>query len=152
MRSVHRITMVVVVLTLAFAFGASAKPTPAPAHHPEYLHALADLRTARAYIATPDSGELHQQEKDAIEQIDKAIGEIKAAAIDDGKDINDHPGIDTHLRWIARLNKAAALLNKAHDNCAKEEDDPASQGLQGRALKHIGQARKFVEQAIALEQ
>jgi hypothetical protein len=150
MRSLYRIAVAASVLGLAFAFGASA--TPAPARHPEYLHALTELRTARAYLARPDSGELHQQEKDAIEEIDKAIGEIKGAAIDDGKDINDHPGLDSHLGWIGRLNKAAALLTKAHDDAAKEEDDASSQGLQARAVEHIGKARKFVEQAIALEQ
>lgn len=133
-----------------FAIGTNAKP--APARHPSYLHALADLRYARAYIAHPDSGEMHDAEKAAIDEIDKAIGEIKAAAIDDGKNLDDHPGIDTHLRWIGRLNKAAELLDKAHDDVAKEEDDASAQGLQARALEHIGKAHRHVEEAIALEQ
>jgi hypothetical protein len=151
MKSVCRLTLAL-ALAMAMAWGIHAMPAPASPRHPEYLHALADLRTARAYIANPDSGVMHEQEKNAIDEIDRAIAEIKAAAIDDGKDLNDHPGIDSHLRWIGRLNKAAVLLNKAHDDCAKEEDDAAAQGLQGRALDHIAKARRFVEQAIALEQ
>ncbi len=141
---------VLVVMTLALVF--SAKATPAPQRHPAYLHALADLRHARAYLAHPDSGEMHDAERNAIDEIDKAIAEIKAAAIDDRKNLEDYPGLDSHLRWVGRLNKAAALLDKAHDDVAKEEDDAAAQGLQERVLGHIGKAHKHVEEAISLEQ
>jgi len=133
---------------LAFAFA----PRAVAADHPGYLHALNDLRTARAHLQNPDSGVLHEQEKNAVEEIDKAIGEIKAAAIDDGKNINDHGGVDVHLKWVGHLNKAAELLKKAHDDVAKEEDNAAAQGLQARALDHIAKASRFVQQAIALEQ
>ena len=63
------------------------------------------MRAARALIAHPDSGELHDQEKNALAEIDAAIAELKSVA-DDGKGVDDHPGIDTHARWIPRLNKA----------------------------------------------
>jgi hypothetical protein len=145
-----QLTVTVFALALALVFSASAKP--APDRHPAYLRALADLRYARAYLAHPDSGELRDPEKNAIDEIDKAIGEIKAASIDDGKNIDDHPGLDSHLPWIGRLNKAASLLDKAHDDTAKEEDDAAAQGLQARVLGHIGKAHKHVEEAISLEQ
>jgi len=150
MNALHKIAAIafVAVFTLASAVAAN----PAPARHPAYLRALADLREARAYIEHPDSGELHEQEKNAITEIDRAIAEIKAASIDDGKNLSDHPGVDTHLRWIGRLNKGAKLLDKAHEDVAKEEDDALAQGLQGRALDHIAKARRLVEQAIALEQ
>jgi hypothetical protein len=71
-------------------------------------------------IANPDSGQIHDPERQAMEEIDAAIREIKAAAIDDGKDLNDHPGVDPHLPWIPRLNKAAKVLDQAHDEVAKE--------------------------------
>jgi hypothetical protein len=140
---------VLVVMTLALVF--SAKATPAPDRHPAYLHALADLRHARAYLAHPDSGELKDPEKNAIAEIDEAIAEIRSAA-DDGKSLEDHPGLDSHLRWVGRLNKAASLLNKAHDDAAKEEDNASAEGLQARVLGHIGKAHKHVEEAISLEQ
>lgn len=113
------------VATLALVFSASAKP--APDRHPAYLHALGNLRHARAYLAHPDSGEMKDPERNAIAEIDEAIAEIRSAA-DDGKNLEDHPGLDSHLRWIGRLNKAADLLNKAHDDVAKEEDDASAQG------------------------
>jgi hypothetical protein len=144
------LTAAVFVMAVAFGLGADAKPVPE--RHGAYLHALADLRYARAYLAHPDSGELKDPEKNAIDEIDQAIGELRAASIDDGKNIDDHPGLDSRLRWIGRLNKAASLLDKAHDETAKEEDDAAAQGLQGRVLGHIGKAHKHVEEAISLEQ
>ncbi|HEY6903007.1 MAG TPA: hypothetical protein VI216_01775 [Candidatus Acidoferrales bacterium] len=137
------------VATLALVFSTSAKP--APDRHPAYLHALGNLRHARAYLAHPDSGEMKDPERNAIAEIDEAIAEIRSAA-DDGKSLEDHPGLDSHLRWIGRLNKAAALLDKAHDDVAKEEDDASAQGLQARILGHIGKAHKHVEEAISLEQ
>jgi hypothetical protein len=149
MKAAYRLA-IASVLALTLTFGAGAKP--APERHANYLHALVDLRFARALISNPDTGQIHDPERQAMEEIDAAIGELKAASIDDGKDLNDHPGIDSHLRWIPRLNKAAKVLDNAHDEAAKEEDDPSAQGLQGRILEHIGKARRHVEEAIATEQ
>lgn len=134
----------VIALFLALSLGA---PT-ASAKWDSYHSALGQLRSARALIEHPDSGELHDQEKNALAEIDAAIAEIKSVA-DDGKSLEDHPQVDTHARWIPRLNKAVEQLNKAHDNVSKEDD---TSGARERAVEHIGQARKFVTQAIALEQ
>jgi hypothetical protein len=122
----------------------------APQKHPAYLHALSDLRWARALLERPDGGELHQQEKDAVHEIDKAIDEIKHASIDDGKNLNDHPPVDAHLPWGGRLHKSLEMLDKAHKDVMQEEDDPAAQGLQMRAIEHIDKAHHHVEEAIAI--
>jgi hypothetical protein len=131
---------------LLFAVGASA----APQRHPGYLHALSDLRDARAHLQRPNGGALQQQEQDAIAEIDKAIHEIKAASIDDGKNIDDHAPVDEHLMWGGRLRRANQLLGKAADDVSKEEDNPEAQGLKHRALEHINLARRHVREAIAL--
>ena len=150
MKATQKFALAGFVMALAFASIASAKP--APDKHGSYLHALGNLRYARALISHPDSGVLHDPEKQAMEEIDRTIAELKAAGIDDGKGLDDHPGIDSHLRWIPRLNKAADVLNKAHDDVQKESDDAGSEGLQSRVLQHIGKAHDKVETAIALEQ
>src|SRR5512140_867828 len=63
-------------------------PPPPPAKHPAYLHALTDLRTARAFLERPANIVVKWDEKRAIKEIDDAIHQIKEAAIDDGKDIS----------------------------------------------------------------
>jgi hypothetical protein len=66
-----------------------------PGKHPYYLHALADLRGARWMLEhRPGDAAVSGQEDVGITEIDAAIREIKRAAIDDGKDINDHPKVD----------------------------------------------------------
>ena len=125
--------------------------TPAPGRdHPAYLHALTDLRTARAHLERPGGGELKEQERKAIHEIDDAIAEIKKAAIDDGKNLNDHPPVDAHIDWPGRLHRALELLDKAHNDVAHEEDNGFAQGLQARALEHIDKAHHHVEEAISV--
>jgi hypothetical protein len=117
-----------------------------PGHHPRYLHALSDLRHARACLDKLAMNEQRDElEQRAIEKIDDAINEIKRASIDDGKNLNDHPPIDTHLRRGDRYRKALELLDAAHRDVSLEEDDPQSQGLQGRIIAHIDQAHRIVE-------
>jgi hypothetical protein len=143
---------------IALSFAAAAFLLPfmsqslsAQGHHPAYLHALSDLRDARAELQSrPDGGVLHQEEKDAVEEINHAIDEIKKASIDDGKNINDHMHIDAHLPWTGRLHKAKDLLQSAQKDVTQEEDNPATQGLQGRVIMHIDRAHHHVDEALAI--
>jgi hypothetical protein len=122
----------------------------AQGRHPGYLHALTDLRHARAHLERPDGGALRREESDAIHEIDKAIDEIKRASIDDGKNLSDHPPVDARLGWPGRLHRALELTNKAHNDVAQEEDNVFAQGLQLRALEHIDKAHRHVEEALAV--
>jgi hypothetical protein len=120
-----------------------------PGKHPAYLHALSDLRTARWMLEhRPGDAKVSDHEDMAIMEIDKAIGEIKHAAIDDGKDIHDHPPMDVAADRPGRLHKALELLRKVHSDVAREEDDPATRGLRDRALGHIDGATHQTERAI----
>jgi hypothetical protein len=119
-----------------------------PGHHPAYLHALTDLRDARAHLEHLASEQVVDQEVRAIDEIDKAIGEIKRAAIEDGKNIQDHMPVDAHLSRSGRFHKALELLDKAKRDASGEEDQPDTQGLQLRVILHIDEARHAVEHAI----
>jgi hypothetical protein len=127
--------------TLAFA--------DSPGRHPAYLHALTDLRHARAHLerVTPNE-RMDREEEHAIAEIDKAIAEIKQAAIDDGKNLNDHPPVDAHLGHAGRYHRALELLDKAHRDLSEEEDDRFAHGLRHRALEHIDGAHHIVERLI----
>jgi hypothetical protein len=121
-----------------------------PGKHPYYLHALSDLRTARWMLEhRPGDAAVSAQEDVAITEIDAAIGEIKRAAIDDGKDIHDHPQVDVPKDHPGHLHKALELLRKVHADVAREEDDPVTRGLRNRAVGHIDVAIHATEKAIA---
>jgi hypothetical protein len=120
-----------------------------PGKHPYYLHALTDLRTARWMLEhRPGDAAVSGQEDVAITEIDAAIGEIKRAAIDDGKDVHDHPKMDAPHDHPGRLHKALEILRKTHDDVAREEDDPMVKGLRNRAVGHIDGAIHATEKAI----
>jgi hypothetical protein len=120
-----------------------------PGKHPFYLHALSDLRAARFMLEhRPGDAAVSGQEDVGIQQIDAAIGELKRASIDDGKDIHDHPGVDAPDDHPGRLHKAAELLRKVHSDVDREEDDPTAKGLKHRALDHIAAAEHATEKAI----
>jgi hypothetical protein len=117
--------------------------------HPAYLHALTDLRHARAHLEKGTwSGRMDREEDHAIAEIDKAIGEIKRAAIDDGKNLNDHPAVDAHLGHKGRYHRTLELLDKAHHDISERETDDFAHGLRRRALDHIDEAHHIVEHLI----
>jgi hypothetical protein len=120
-----------------------------PGEHPAYLHALTDLRHARAHlsVATPN-WKVDANEQRAIEAIDRAILDIKQAAIDDGKDLNDHPPIDEHWDRGDRLRRAMELLDGSRRDIDQREQDGWARGLKRRALHDIDEARDAVHHAI----
>ncbi len=119
-----------------------------PGHHPAYLHALSDLRDARAHLQHMGSEQVIDDELRAISEIDKAISEVKRAAIEDGKNIEDHMPVDAHLNRTGRFHKALELLDKARRDASGEEDQPNTQGLQLRVIHHIDEAHRAVKHAL----
>jgi len=121
-----------------------------PGHHPAYLHALSDLRAARWMLShRPGDAAVSSQEDIAITEIDRAIDEIKRAAYDDGKNLDDHPRVDAAMDQPGRLHQAAELLSKVHNDIDREEDDPMTRELKHHALAHVDQAEAAVDHAIS---
>jgi hypothetical protein len=117
--------------------------------HPPYLSALSDLRAARWMIEhRPGNWDQTVDEVTAVQQIDAAIGEIKKASIDDGKNVNDHPPVDERNDHDGRLHEAVDFLGKARYDISGDEDNTFAQGLQSRAYNHIDQAIAAVKKAI----
>lgn len=120
-----------------------------PGRHPAYLHALTDLRHARAHLENlAPTHHMDKEEEHAINEIDRAIDEIKRAAIWDGKNLNDHPPVDSHMDRAGRYRRAMELLDRAHNDIAREEDDPSVRGLRNRAIGHIDEAHRIVDHLI----
>ena len=121
-------------------------PAPGGGAHPEYLHALTDLRNARANLERKGGDkQMKWDEHDAIGAIDRAIHDIKEAALDDGKNLEDHPAVDAHEPRGGRLHKAVAALHAARADVEREEDNAFARGLRGRAAHDIEEAIRFAE-------
>ena len=148
MRTLARIA--VIAAAIAFLLPLASQNLHAQGKHPAYLRALSDLRDARAHLQRPDGGALHAEERAAVEEIDHAIDEIKRAAFDDGKNIEERPPVDPHKPWVGRLHDARELLDHAHHDIEKEEDNPGARGLRDRVIVHIDRAHHHVDEAIAI--
>jgi tetratricopeptide (TPR) repeat protein len=145
MKTLRHLAVVVFLVAVCASFSLADEP----GKHPHYLHALSDLRDARAHLERiTGSDRQNDEEMRAIDEIDKAIGEIKKASIDDGKNIQDHMPIDTHLGHKGRYHKALELIDKAHNDVAREEDDPYTRGLRDRAIHHIDEAHRIIDHLI----
>jgi len=119
----------------------SAPPAPPPPHHPAYLHALTDLRAARWLIEhRPGDWVQTSDEVQAVHEVDAAINEIKRAAIDDGKNIADHPPLDERPDHRGRLHEALEYLRKGRADIERGEDSAFGNGLRDRAIGHIDAA------------
>ncbi len=145
MRSAMRHVVAVAAIAII-----AAVPTWAdtPGRHPAYLHALSDLRDARAQLEHFTNEPVVMEEDHAIANIDAAIGEIKKASIMDGKNIQDHMPVDAHVARHDRFVKALELLDKAQHDVSGEEDQPDTRGLQVRVIQHIEEARHSVKHAL----
>ncbi|UTH72852.1 hypothetical protein [Chromobacterium sp. IIBBL 290-4] len=119
-----------------------------PADHPYYLHAMSDLRQARNYLARPDYPQIADDERRAVAEIDAALGEMKKAAIEDGKDPWRYEQPDARMNPADRFHKAMELLDAARRDASHQEDDPWVRDLQHRILHHIDNAHRATQQAI----
>ena len=123
--------------------------TPRPAHHPAYLKALSDLREARANLERKGGdSQMRWDEREAVAAADRAIQEIKNAAIDDGKNLSDHPAVDAKEPRSGRLHRALATLRQARADIEHEEDTAQARGLRDRAIHNIDEAIRATEEGI----
>jgi hypothetical protein len=119
----------------------SPPPPPPPSHHPAYLHALSDLRAARWLIEhRPGDWAQSSDEVEAVRHIDAAIGDLKQAAYNDGKNIADHPPVDERADHPGRIHEALQYLRKARADISSEEDNGNAKGWRNSAFGHIDAA------------
>jgi hypothetical protein len=144
--SAHRkngISALLVIGAAATLAGCVVAPPPRPApaaqaRHPAYLHALSDLRAARWLIQhRPGDWAQTGDEIEAVRRIDAAIGEIRQASIDDGKNLADHPALDERPDHRGRIHEALEYLRKARADVSGGESNGFANGLRDRAIGHI---------------
>jgi hypothetical protein len=128
------------IVIAAVLAGCVAAP-PRHAHHPAYLHAVSDLRTARWLIDhRPGNWAQSADEAEAVRQIDASIADLTQAAYNDGKNLHDHPPVDERPDHAGRIHEALQYLRKARADISSEEDNANAQGWRNRAIGHIDAA------------
>jgi hypothetical protein len=127
---------------MALAYFATA--TPATAQEPHYLQALSDLRTARDYIQF-DKGAFKGERHHAVDEINKAIDEIKHAAWDDGKNTQFAPPAQGVTTGWAPVHQALKWLFNARGHVLQGVDSPQNAGLRDRAVFHINEALRIMD-------
>ena len=136
-------------LALALAAPLAAQAQQLPGKHPGYLHALSDLRAARDMLfRQPGDARVSAAEDVAIREIEDALGEIRKASIDDGKNLNDHPPVDTQEHG-SKLLRAIETLKAAKNDVSGEEDNPQVRELRHHTMDHINHAIQQAEKAHA---
>jgi hypothetical protein len=120
-------------------------------HHPKYLHAMSNLRTAYWLIAHHEANDpvARPEETAALDRISRAYQNLKDASIVDEKDIRDQPPANMNF-WDhrGRLHHALDLLQEARTDVGGEEEDPAARGFRKRALYDIDKAIGATNDAI----
>jgi hypothetical protein len=142
--------LALVALMTLVTFGSPSARADQPGAHPAFLHALSDLRYARANLEKKGGdAQMKWDESTAIGAIDRAIADIKQAAIDDGKNLDDHPAVDAKEPRAGRLHKALDTLTKARKDIQEKEDNSYAKGLRDRAVADIDSAINFTKQGIS---
>jgi len=130
--------MVMSCALMAVAVFATATPANAQ-QEPHYLQALSELRSARDYILY-DAGQFKDARRHALDEIDKAIAEIKHAAWDDGKNTMFAPPSAQGPGFMP-IHQAQKWLLEANKHIQQGVDTPANAGLRDRAFAHVEEAR-----------
>jgi hypothetical protein len=118
---------------------------PANAQEPAYLHAISDLRTARAYLQMDNRPLFRATRDQVIDEIDHAILDMKIAAVDDGKHPWQTPPPQSGDDPMGPIHSAMRLLNEAHADVARGRDTPRNGDLQLRSMRHIDHAELMLK-------
>jgi hypothetical protein len=135
-------------LTL-IAAGAILAPVAiqAQGRHAHYLSARSDLRRAQFLLRVREEPNVTRNLKTADEETEAAVREIDRAAVLDGKDLDEHPPIDTNIARQDRFRKIVELLRSARADIDREEDNPRAREWRNVAFKHIDEALNAVHRA-----
>jgi hypothetical protein len=121
----------------------------APGPHPHYLHAIRNLREARAKLDYPFKEGLHREiAASAKPLIDEAIGDLKKASRLDEKDLGAVPRPNFNLPENGTFHNISDLLAQAAKDVGGPEADPIAIPMRDHAAARINQALAQVNKAL----
>lgn len=140
-------------ITTLLSLSVSHKPAFADilGSHPHYLHARSDLRKADRLLDVRYEPNVTQKLRSALYQDRLAIRDIDVASILDGKNLDDHPPIDSSLKGAGRLHEVLRLLRSARHDLEYPESNVSDFSWRDRAFNHIDKSINDVKEAIRLK-
>ncbi len=116
-----------------------------PGPHPAYLHAISNLRQARALLTTNFAIPAHIAAANAaLPEINRAIADLKSASHLDDKNLGEMPPPKS-LAPEGRFHEVESLLGSAFHDASQPESDGAARPFKDRALGHIDAARNAIK-------
>jgi hypothetical protein len=128
--------------------GLFATARPAQAQDQRYLSALSYLRTARDYIQY-DKNQFGPERRHAVDEINKALDEIKHAAWDDGIQTRFAPPAQGVTTGWSPMHQAQHFLHMAKGEIALTVDTPQTPGVRDRSIHHIDEAQITIDRLVA---
>ena len=136
-----------IAVAIAVALSACAT-SDRPPSHPNYAAAIADLRIARTILDREPEYAVARSQYRAIEAIDRAVLELKDAAIEGGQPLGAAPTLDPTLDYGARLSRARELIVGADHELNFKEDDSHARPSRDNARHYVEEAREAVDRTI----
>jgi hypothetical protein len=134
----------IVLCALILAGGSTPIYAQMPGQHPAYLHAIRDLREARALLQYNFTNPAHIQAASSLtREINAAIRDLKNASHIDEKDLQTVPP-NKDMPPEGRFHQIRDLLNTARSDAKGTETDPSAISSRDGGLHHIDEALSIV--------
>jgi hypothetical protein len=138
-------TLTLILIGLTFALTPAA--VNAQGRHPAYLRARSDMRRAQFLLRIPEEPNVTRRLIEADREVEAAVREVDRAAVLDGKNIDEHPPVDTRIDRRGRFQKIVELLRSARADIGREEDNGRANAWRDAAYRHLDQALEHVHRA-----
>jgi hypothetical protein len=132
------------LLGLVLPLLASAPAQAQAFHHPDYRHAVVELRDAHWLFEHRYGGPLEERERRALHEIERTLEDVERSAQIDGSFRYEGPRMNEYA-GPARLRRVSELLRAARYDIAQEEDVLPAREAQYRALGHLDEAIRITE-------
>jgi hypothetical protein len=149
MKKLNLLTQSWLLGALLLLSGAVSVQAQTPGQHPNYLHAVHDLREARSWLQITYTEPAHAQAAAAaLPEINQAIDSIKLASYFDEKSMSQVPPPNSNTPPNGRFHYVKDLLSAARRDVSLPESDPAAVPHQKAALQHIMAAEAAINKVL----
>lgn len=133
--------------TVVLLFAVSA--LDAQPRHPDYRRALADLRLARHLLNAPGEYRVVEDQRRALGRINAAVRDIEQAGIRDRQNLQWRAPADAPRVRADRFRQARVAVVSGLRDVQTWESNPNAAAWQGRAVRDLNDALRFIDAAIA---